>query len=366
MGVYRDPFCTLKETLRLFSRYPSVASNVRRLWFDGFHVSETSAYIFEILRHCNNLRSITVPSIALRHGTAEDWSLLLGQRSGFGGISSLELLAVDLKESQRSSTTNQVDHGALDQRSVDFSCLTRLKIFGDTNFVPVVDEDLRKMARTATTLQELHITGMSSVTIDGVMALVKVSKDTLRVLEYSPLSKDGFEHPESTTVESDGHLCSILTSCLRLENLSITLPSICSDIFSSDAVKWKGEVQIRTAKLCEPKQNLARSLDVQDQFWKMLNQARSLMASRQSEDNDLHIEIFISHWIFEPRRNVVHGNFELGEVLSDFTWPTAKTMSGKGPYGQTGLYGPGKDEGPYSYVSEEAFREGLQRSYISL
>lgn len=291
--MYRDPFCTLKETLRLFSRYPSVASNVRRLWFDGFHISETSAYIFQILRHCNNLRSVTLPSIALRHGTAEDWSLLLRHRSDFGGISSLELLAVDLKDSQRSSIANQADHRPLHEGSVDLSCLTRLKIFGDTNFMPVMDDDLRKMTRTATNLEELHVTGMSSVTIDGVMGLVKASNDTLRVLEYSPVSKDGFEHPDSTSVENDEHLCSVLTSCPRLENLSISLPSICPDIFSKDAVKWKGEVQIRTTKLCRPNQDLARSVDAQDHYWRMLNQARSLMASRQSEDIDLHIEIFI-------------------------------------------------------------------------
>ena len=51
--------------------------------------------------------------------------------------------------------------------------------------------------------------------------------------------------------------------------------------------------------------------------------------------------------------------------MSDFTWPVSKRISGKGPYGQTGIYGPGKDEGPYSYISEHAFRDGLQRSYIS-
>ncbi len=61
----------------------------------------------------------------------------------------------------------------------------------------------------------------------------------------------------------------------------------------------------------------------------------------------------------------MHGNLDLAEVLSDFTWPTVKAISGKGPYGRTGIYGPGKDEGPYSYISEGTFREGLQRSYVS-
>ena len=292
-SVYRDPFFDLKETLRLFTRYPHLALNVRRLWFGGFHVSETGAYIFEILGHCKNLRSVTLPSVALRFGAVEDWSHLLGCGPGFHGVSSLELLGVDLKDSQRSSATNRTDHKALDFRAVNFSFLTRLKIFGDTNFLPVTDEDLRKIARTATNLRELHVTGMSTVSIDGVMALVKASMDHLRVLEYSPLSKDGFEHPESSSVESEEHLCSILTSCSRLENLSISLPTICSDLFTNESVRWQGEVQVRAEKLCRSHKNLALSVDAQDEFWRMLDQARKLMNSRLADGVDLHVEVFI-------------------------------------------------------------------------
>lgn len=290
MAVYRDPFFDLKETLRLFCQYPRLASNVRRLWFAGFHVSETGAYIFEILAHCNHLRSVTLPSIALRHGTVEDWSRLLGHRPGFGGIASLELLAVDLKESQRLSAFNKKDYQALDQVSVNFSCLTRLKIFGDTNFMPVMDDDLRKMARTATNLKEVHVTGMSSITISGIMALVKSSKDSLRVLEYSPVANDGFGHLDLAGTESDEHLCSILTDCRRLENLSISLPAICPDLFTSDTLNWKGEVQIRATRLCPAYQSLSLSGEAQDKFWMMLDHARSLIAALVS---GLHIEIFI-------------------------------------------------------------------------
>lgn len=290
MAVYRDPFFDLKETLRLFSQYPSLASSVRRLWFAGFHVSETGAYIFEILAHCNNLRSVTLPSIALRHGTVEDWSRLLGRRPGFGGIASLELLAVDLKDLQKLSAFNRKDHQALDRVSVNFSCLTRLKIFGDTNFMPVKDDDVRKMARTATNLKEVHVTGMSSITISGIMALVKSSKDSLRVLEYSPVANDGFGHLDLAGTESDGHLCSTLINCRRLENLSISLPAICPDLFLSDTLNWKGEVQIRATRLCPAYQSLASSAEAQDKFWKMLDHARTLMAALAS---DLRIEIFI-------------------------------------------------------------------------
>lgn len=70
------------------------------------------------------------------------------------------------------------------------------------------------------------------------------------------------------------------------------------------------------------------------------------------------------HWIFEPRYHCVHGNVDLGELLSEQTWPVEKSISSKGPYGQTGLYG--KDQGPYSCITESDFIEGLQRSYCSL
>ena len=60
----------------------------------------------------------------------------------------------------------------------------------------------------------------------------------------------------------------------------------------------------------------------------------------------------------------MHGNFDLGEVLSNGSWPTEKMPSSKGPYGQTGLYG--KDEGPFSCVSEECLAEGLLRGFLSI
>ena len=69
------------------------------------------------------------------------------------------------------------------------------------------------------------------------------------------------------------------------------------------------------------------------------------------------------HWIFEPRKYQVHGNTSLGEILSDGSWPSSKTISSKGPYGHTGVYG--KDEGPFSCISEGDYVEGLQRNLLS-
>lgn len=97
----------------------------------------------------------------MRYGKVEDWAQLLER------ISSLGLIAVDLKESQKSDFVHQADTQVLRHPQISFHHLTRLKIFGSTNFKPVTDNDLKRIASTAISLEELHITGMSSVTSDG-------------------------------------------------------------------------------------------------------------------------------------------------------------------------------------------------------
>ncbi|KAI9813127.1 MAG: hypothetical protein M1827_004347 [Pycnora praestabilis] len=364
MAVYRGSFDSLRQTARMLSDYPDVASYIRRIWSNGFYVAETDKLLFQLLQHCTTLRSATLPWTTLRHGSWENWSQLLDGGPGHESLSSLELLAVDLKESQTSDTSNRHDTMALEDLRVDFSRLTRLKIFGNTSFNPITDSDLRFMAKTASNLEELHITGLSTVTNDGVMALVQASKETLRVLEYSPLSDDGFEHPDPSSGTTDEHLCAVLINCPLLEDLSISVPSICPTLFSDLSVQWLGELQVRAAGLCEQNQDLVSSADARNVFWGILEQARSLIASRERKDALLEIEIFISHWIFEPHHTLVHGNVDIAEVASDYTWPTSKQPSGKGPYGQTGLYG--KDaEGPYSSILESEFVEGLKRGYVT-
>lgn len=363
IAVYRDSFCALRKSVQLFSTYPDIASYVRRVWFDGFRVAETDAYIFQVLRNCRNVRSATLPWTTLRHVSAEDWSLLLQGGPDRQALSSLELLAVDLKDSQIRDPANLRDVRPLDvEHGLDFSSLKRLKIFGNTNLLPITDSDLKAMARTARNLKAIHITGLSSVTIDGVMALVEASKDTLRILEYTPISDDGFDHPDPTATSANEHLCPLLLDCPRLENLSISVPSICAHLFSKESAHWSGELQIRAGTTCNQSHTPSPSIDAVE-VWRVLNQARSLMDSRQEMGVQLDIEIFISHWIFEPRHNLVHGNFDLAEAMSEFTWPPLKAPSGKGPYGQTGLNG--KDEGPYDCIVEASFSEGLQRGYVS-
>ena len=286
---------------------------------------------------------------------------MLERRSDVRQPLSLELLAVDLGEKSMGNARNQVDKQPLDSERVDFRRVERLKIFGNTNFKPITDNDLFAIARTANNLREIHITGISTVSVDGVMALVNASKDKLQVLEYSPLAKDGFEHPKALPTLKHGHLCKRLLECPKLRNLSISIPCLCEELFKEPSVNWTGEIQIRADGLCNhPK----REAQARRRFWHVLDLARSLMASKNEGENiDLDIQLFINYWIFEPRRSLVHGNIAFGQAVSDDNWPSSSTMSYMGPYGQTGLYG--KDEGPYSCISEEEFAEGLTRGYIA-
>lgn len=75
----------------------------------------------------------------------------------------------DLKQSHiRADVNTAVNHKALRDTRVNFSKLRRLKIHGSSNVQSIVDADLWEIARTAINLEEVHITGNSSVTVEGM------------------------------------------------------------------------------------------------------------------------------------------------------------------------------------------------------
>ena len=165
IAVYRDPFCSLNRTVKLLSDYPAVASKIRRMWFNGFYVSETDQQIFRALRSCANLTSVSLPWTTLRHLGAKEWGQLL--LCNGAPLRSLELLAVDLTAAQVKDPKNQADMHPLASGCVDFSRLRKLKIFGDSTFMPINDQDLQAISRTATRLEEFHVTCHSTISIDG-------------------------------------------------------------------------------------------------------------------------------------------------------------------------------------------------------
>ncbi|KAL8653078.1 MAG: hypothetical protein Q9210_002306 [Variospora velana] len=359
--VYRDSYCSLRKTVKLFTRYPALASSVRRIFFDGFYDTETSAMIFEILQHCSGLESASLPWTTLRYGSSDTWAMLLRRRKDGTALTSLELLAVDLKQSQTAEAARQVDKRPLDSVQVNFSQLQRLKLSGSSNLMPIDDDDLVAVSRTAR-LHEIHITGTTAVTTKGLIALGGASQDTLRVLEHSPLSDDGFKHPDALSTGDGKHLCEEIINCPRLSSLSISLPTICSTLFSQNSVKWTGDVQIRAAGIC-PFGSLKQSNEARRAFFDILAQSRLLIGGQEAKGIELNIEFFIDHHIFEPSKSLVHADMSVGRFLSDGSWPVSQNTSTKGPYGQTGQYG--KNEQPYSCISETEFIEGLRKGYIS-
>ncbi|KAJ9625585.1 hypothetical protein H2203_004344 [Taxawa tesnikishii (nom. ined.)] len=359
MATYRPPFGFLTQTATLFKNHPKITENIRRLWFNGFYVAETDRLIFSTLRSCRNLTSISIPWTLLRRGSAEDWTHLLGIADANDmPVTSLELQAF---EPHRPSSTARP--------RVNFQHLKRFKIFGNTTFKPINDEDLAIIARTATNLEEFHISCLSTVSIEGVMAIVKASQSTIRVLEHAPRSENGFFHANPGTLQSGEHICEILTGCPRLKDLSISVPSMCIDLFSNDEVRWQGDCQVRALHLCDHSHShTAKGADAKqrklDNLRRLLNQARNLIAHRQRVRGQLAIELFFADCIFDPRDCVVHGDFALPQISSGGSWPATKTSSSKGPYGTTGLYG--KDEGNWEIVSEDEYLRAVEKGWIRL
>ncbi|KAF2224294.1 hypothetical protein BDZ85DRAFT_196635 [Elsinoe ampelina] len=364
-AVYRDPYGSLRQTASFFSKYPELTDHVERLWFNGFFTPESEALIFKVLRSCRFLTNISIPWTMLRHGSAQDWLHLLGIATKDDmPVQSLELQAVCLSDMMTYSPDINFDKKPLFDPRVDFSQLKRLKLIGNTTLMPVCDADLLQIAKTATNLEEFHVTCLSTVTIAGVMAIVKASSKTLRVLDHSPRSEDGFYHPDPGTLAEGDHACEILTSCPNLHDVSISIPSMCKDLFANESVHWRGECQVRALRLCsDPSSSgLMASRTRGAELLEILDQARALTTARQRHRQNLDIELFFADCIFDPADNIVHGDFAVAEVVSHGNWPSAKMRSGKGPYGSTGLYGKG--DGDWECVSEQEWARGVEGGWI--
>jgi hypothetical protein len=361
--VYRDPFVSLKHTVRTFDRFPDVAAKIKRMWFHGFYTAETNQMVFESLKNCKNLTSVSLPWTTTRYLDAKAWrNLLVGNGKP---LESLEFLAVDPTSQQSSDKANQIDLQPL--QSANFGLLRRLKFFGDTTFMPITDDDLFAIARTATQLQEFHLTCISTVTIDGVMAIVRASRSTLRVLEHSPRSQDGFWHPHPGSPSDSEHLCETFRSCPKLETLSISLPSVCAALFSDENVKFHDDLQVRALHLCGHEHGRSTH-EATDTLQTLLHQARALIDVKASSviPRELYVELFFADCIFEPSLHLVHGDFSAPEVASqDETWLETLGPSGKGPYGSTGLYEK-EEEGPFQSMVEDDFLTGVRRRFLSI
>jgi len=382
-AVYRDPYQDLKNTVQLFVDYPQVTDNVQRVWFHSFYTPNAEALIFKMLQSCRYLSSITVPWTVLRHGSVIDWLHLLGiANKGDMPVQALEFHAVCLPEALAADPEINIDRQALLDPRVNFSNLKRLKFRGNTTLLPVNDNDLFMIAQTANNLEQFHITSMSTVTINGVMAIVKAAQQTLQLLDHSPRADDGFRHPNPGMLPPTDHACEILARCTQLRDLSVSLPSMCADLFSRDNVRWRGELQVRALSLCDETCPPSRCssytslVNKQNSFFldahgkrvralkRLLETARALTKAHERQRKRLDVELFFAGCIFDPAEYRVHGDFSVTELLSYGHWPESKQASGKGPYGSTGLYA--KEEGEWDWVNEQEYLRALEVGWISI
>ncbi|KAK1077980.1 hypothetical protein LTR48_008613, partial [Friedmanniomyces endolithicus] len=224
-------------------------------------------------------------------------------------LHSLELNAVCLPHDQAVALESDKTNNPLKDPRVDLSSLKRLKIFGNTLHKPVCDTDLQLMARTATNLECLDITNLSTITVAGMLALVKASRETLQVLEHSPRSDDGFYHPHPGRLETGEHICELLASLPRMRDLSISVPSMCSDLFTNHEVKWTGELQVRATDLCG-----CTTGTKAEKLQSILNALRDIIAAKRRMHHELSAQLFFAGCIFEPEKKLVHGDFALAEL----------------------------------------------------
>lgn len=365
IAVYRDPYSNLKQTESLFRLLPEISQHVRRLWFNGFYTAETDRYILSIISNCPNLELLSIPWTALRRGTAEDWVDLLGLNTGTGkALYSLEIQGICLPSEQARALEEDDTPNPLEDPRVDFSGLRRLKIFGNTLHKPVSDEDLTTIAKTATNLQCLDLTNISTVSVAGLLNLVKASRFTLEVLEHSPRSSDGFYHPYPGHLESGEHICELMTSLPRMRDLSISIPTMCPTMFAYHDVPWTGDAQFRFTDVCGL--NPATPPHVRtEHLSRVLHAARALIAARARVRRELRIELFFAGCIFEPEKRLVHGDFSLAELSSGGQWPgDVREASSKGPYGSSGYYG--KEEEGWVAVWEDEFLRAAERGWVAM
>jgi hypothetical protein len=357
----RDPFSTLKNTLSFFASSPMAAQQVRRLWFNGLVTPESDALIWQLLRKAANLRMVSMPWTLLRHGTPADWASLLAEGSDVP-LRSLELVMTTPSDLERAAIESVPICAPLGSMAVSFAGLTRLKLFGTTNTLPVTDADLYAIAKTARNIEEFTLTCVNTVSIDGVMAIVRACRDTLRVLEHSPRKQNGFGHPNPGAVHDGTHICEVLAACPKLKDLSVSLPSVCSDLFANTNVHWRGECQVRARSLCAqagPKENALRQL---------LQKSRTLINTRASgyRPERLTIEIFFAGMIFDPHIWTVHGDFTEAVEKSYGSWPGHRDASLKGPYGSSGVYGKLEEDYMFDMIEEETMFAGVGRGLLTI
>ena len=185
--VKRDPQDSLRKTHALLRDYPVISQHVRRLWFDGFHAASTDQWIISVAQSCPNLESLTIPWTVLRRGTTEDWIKMLKTATSMGkALRSLDIRSTRLNVDDKHSLRRSVVTNPLDDSRVNFKGLHCLKLSGDAEQMAITDGDLLAISKSATNLESIQVTGSSTISTFGALALVNASRNHVRFLEYRP------------------------------------------------------------------------------------------------------------------------------------------------------------------------------------
>ena len=339
--VYQHPYKYVRSTARLFNDYPSIARNVRRVWFNGIYRYDTVNHIFSILQNCANIRTISIPWTALRYGTPADWD----QLTSFPRFTSLELLAVGLKSEITNHPSSLLNHNVLANPTLTFRNLRRLKLFGDSNIMPIDDNDLLQLSHSATNLREILIANVNSITIQGVAAVIAASKNTLQLIDFTNTAAAQPDQLIPAHTQTSHHICTLLASCTKLRDLAISIPTLCPELFAHDN-PWQETIRLRVASAGDDVDAFAGNLDA----------ARDLI---RRKDGKLDIEVAVGGWLFDVKERMVHGSFKKvrAEVM--------QTPSVKGPYGYTGIHG-GEAKGEWNSVGEQDFMELVRAGLVRL
>ena len=274
----------------------------------------------------------------------------------FPRLTSIKFLAADLKDPLVSADVNHTDNNILP--SLNLSQFTRLKIFGDSNLSPITKDDQIAISCTTTSLQEVHITSSTSFTTKALSALVSVSRTSLKLLEYKLFSDSGFTHPSSVESHPQIHICALLSSSPKHEDLAITLPIACLELFSDHSVAWHETVRLRIAG-----RGVGRSPTADGNIAecsKLLESARKLPAKKRQV---FGVEISMGKFLFDTKTRLVHWNYKVPRLLARWSgdpWSMSRSRDRTAP----GLYGGSDVKGEWSAISEEEFWEGMGWGFI--
>ena len=150
-----------------------------------------------------------------------------------------------------------------------------------------------------------------------------------------------------------------MSSCPKLEDLAITLPAACPELFSDHSVAWHETIRLRIAgsgvcRFPTLDGNIA-------ELSKLLESARELLAKKKE---GLGVEISVGKFLFDTKTRLVHGNYKSAKTVSEMGWRPLEHVSLKGPYGATGLYGDEDIKGEWSAISESEFWEGMRWGFV--